>query len=60
MNITSADPFITIVFIIFNILLYIAVFVTPILILSMRKRVDKRLDDMEKELHKLNDLKYKN
>lgn len=54
MSMTSSDPFVAVVLVIFNILLYVAVLSTPILILTTRKRHEKRFEKIEKEISRLN------
>lgn len=56
LNVTSSEPFIVGVFLVLNILLYVSVIALPVILLLIRRNMIQRMDAIEKELHKLNDL----
>lgn len=56
LNVTASEPFIVYVFFVLNILLYVSVIVLPVILLLIRRNMMQRMDAIEKELHKLNDL----
>lgn len=56
LNVTASEPFIVGVFLVLNILLYVAVVSVPVILLLIRRNMMQRMDAIEKELHKLNDL----
>lgn len=56
LNVTSSEPFIVGVLLVLNILLYVAVVSVPVILLLIRRSMMQRMDAIEKELHKLNDL----
>lgn len=56
LNVTSSEPFIIGVFLVLNILFYVAVVSVPVILMLIRRSMIKRMDAIEKELHKLNDL----
>ena len=56
LNVTASEPFIVGVFLVLNILLYVSVIVLPVILLLIRRNMMQRMDAIEKELHKLNDL----
>lgn len=43
-------------FLVLNILFYVAVVSVPVILLLIRRNMMQRMDAIEKELHKLNDL----
>lgn len=56
LNVTASEPFIVGMFLVLNILLYVAVVSVPVILLLIRRNMMQRMDAIEKELHKLNDL----
>lgn len=56
LNVTSSEPFMIGMFLVLNILLYVAVVSVPVILLLIRRNMMQRMDAIEKELHKLNDL----
>ena len=56
LNVTTSEPFIVGVFLVLNILLYVSVIALPVILLLIRRNMMQRMDAIEKELHKLNDL----
>lgn len=56
LNVTASEPFIVGVFLVLNILLYVSVIAFPVILLLIRRNMMQRMDAIEKELHKLNDL----
>lgn len=56
LNVTASEPFIVYVFLVLNILLYVSVIALPVILLLIRRNMMQRMDAIEKELHKLNDL----
>lgn len=56
LNVTSSEPFMIGVFLVLNILLYVSVIALPVILLLIRRNMMQRMDAIEKELHKLNDL----
>lgn len=56
LNVTASEPFIVGVFLVLNILLYVSVIALPVILLLIRRNMMQRIDAIEKELHKLNDL----
>lgn len=56
LNVTASEPFIVGVFLVLNILLYVSVIALPVILLLIRGNMMQRMDAIEKELHKLNDL----
>lgn len=56
LNVTASEPFIVYVFFVLNILLYVSVIALPVILLLIRRNMMQRMDAIEKELHKLNDL----
>lgn len=56
LNVTASEPFIVGVFLVLNILFYVAVVSVPVILLLIRRNMMQRMDAIEKELHKLNDL----
>lgn len=56
LNVTASEPFIVGVFLVLNILLYVSVIALPVILLLIRRNMMQRMDAIEKELHKLNDL----
>ena len=56
LKVTASEPFIVGVFLVLNILLYVSVIALPVILLLIRRNMMQRMDAIEKELHKLNDL----
>ena len=56
LNVTASEPFIVGVFLVLNVLLYVSVIALPVILLLIRRNMMQRMDAIEKELHKLNDL----
>lgn len=56
LNVTSSEPFMIGMFLVLNILLYVSVIALPVILLLIRRNMMQRMDAIEKELHKLNDL----
>ena len=56
LNVTASEPVIVGVFLVLNILLYVSVIALPVILLLIRRNMMQRMDAIEKELHKLNDL----
>lgn len=56
LNVTSSEPFMIGMFLVLNILFYVAVVSIPVILLLIRRNMMQRMDAIEKELHKLNDL----
>jgi len=56
LNVTSSEPFMIGMFLVLNILFYVAVVSVPVILLLIRRNMMQRMDAIEKELHKLNDL----
>lgn len=56
LNVTASEPFIVGMFLVLNILLYVAVVSVSVILLLIRRNMMQRMDAIEKELHKLNDL----
>lgn len=56
LNVTASESFIVGVFLVLNILLYVSVIALPVILLLIRRNMMQRMDAIEKELHKLNDL----
>ena len=56
LNVTASEPFIVGVFLVLNILLYVSVIALPVILLLIRRNMMQRMDAIEKELYKLNDL----
>lgn len=56
LNVTASEPFIVGMFLVLNILFYVAVVSVPVILLLIRRNMMQRMDAIEKELHKLNDL----
>lgn len=56
LNVTSSEPFMISMFLVLNILFYVAVVSVPVILLLIRRNIMQRMDAIEKELHKLNDL----
>lgn len=56
LNVTSSEPFMIGMFLVLNILFYVAVVSLPVILLLIRRNMMQRMDAIEKELHKLNDL----
>lgn len=56
LNVAASEPFIVGVFLVLNILLYVSVIALPVILLLIRRNMMQRMDAIEKELHKLNDL----
>lgn len=56
LNVTASEPFIVGMFLVLNILLYVSVIALPVILLLIRRNMMQRMDAIEKELHKLNDL----
>lgn len=56
LNVTASEPFIVGMFLVLNILLYVSVIALPVILLLIRRNIMQRMDAIEKELHKLNDL----
>lgn len=56
LNVTASEPFMIGMFLVLNILFYVAVVSVPVILLLIRRNMMQRMDAIEKELHKLNDL----
>lgn len=60
LDISTSNEFVLAFLLTLNVIFYIAVITTPIIVYISYKKCDRRLNNIEKELHKLNDITLKN
>lgn len=56
LEVTSSNEFVVILLLVLNVIFYLAVISVPVALYAIWRKCDQRLDRIEKELHKLNDL----
>lgn len=59
-NTGVADPYVMVVILILNVIQYIAMISIPFLLIMIHRSVRRQLSEIEKELHKVNDLSLRN
>ena len=54
-DITTSEPFLIGLFLVLDVIFYIAVISIPFILVSIHRSIKRQLNDIEKELHKVND-----
>ena len=57
-DVSSSDPYIMICLMIIEIIFYFSMISVPFILIIYHRRIEKKLHEIEKEIHKLNDITF--